>query len=194
MSGAEGCNFKVILNNCFIKSPKFLSCGCLECLPCCHPFQSSITLVYLQLGCAQQWCPVLSPPGSLLSRCEKCTVVLAKSGILLQWMKSPGNLGLQSMCEQMAEELYLPERENTCSWRFRGESSASSAWAWRKSWGKKAEMWLLPQFPAVFRKEGDKYHPFKTSMSAMTSLNQTRCRLCGCYIWYFTDCHKCWTV
>lgn len=40
-------------------------------------------------------------------------VVLAKLSILLQWVRRASDLDLQSMCEQMAGEVYLPERDNT---------------------------------------------------------------------------------
>lgn len=46
---------------------------------------------------------------------------------------------------------------------------ASSAWTCKKSWGKKAELCLPSPFPAALRKEGNRRHPFKTSMSVTTT-------------------------
>lgn len=46
---------------------------------------------------------------------------------------------------------------------------ARSAWACKKSWGKKAELCLPSPFPAALRKEGNRCHPFKTSMSVTTT-------------------------
>lgn len=142
----------------------------MECVPCCHPSLKA-------------WSPGLSAAGmrptvvpstqssslSSLQMWEMHVVVLAKLSILLQWVRRASDLALQSTCEQMAGEVYLPERDNTCSWRFRGKSLASSAWACKKSWGKKAELCLPPRFPAVFRKEGNRCHPFKTSTPATTT-------------------------
>lgn len=158
-----------ILANCFTKSSKFLSCGCTECVPCSHP-----SLKGQRSGLsAAGMCPSVVPstqPSSLSSfqMWEMHIVVLAKLTIPLQWVRT-SDLALQSVFEQMAAELYLPERENTCSQRFRGESLASSPWACKKSCGKKAELCLPVQFPAVFRKEGSRCHPFKTSMSVTTT-------------------------
>lgn len=46
---------------------------------------------------------------------------------------------------------------------------ARSAWACKKSWGKIAELCLPSPFPAALRKEGNRCHPFKTSMSVTTT-------------------------
>lgn len=160
----------IILANYFTKCPKFLSCGCMERAPCCHPSLKGWSSGPSAAGMCPTAMPSTQP--SLLSSLqtwEMHIVVLAKLSVVLQWGRRASNLALQSVCEQMAGELYLPERENTCCRRFRGESSASSAWACKKSWGKKAELFLPPQFPAVFRKEGNRCPPFKTSMSVTTT-------------------------
>lgn len=87
-------------------------------------------------------------------RCEKCPWWYLLH-FLLHRVRKESNLALLPSTALLRRKTLVP----------RGQR----AWACKKSWGKKAELCLPSPFPAALRKEGNRCHPFQTSMSVTST-------------------------
>lgn len=158
----------MLLNDCFcqlsLNPPNFFLVDVCNVFPAATPLWGDGAVGSLQLRCTQQRCPAFHPPVTFFP----AGVRNAHSGTC-QIKLSPA---VSEERKQFAspEHVWADGRWALPSWEGkRLFPEVSSAWACKKSWGKKAELCLPSPFPAALRKEGNRCHPFETSMSVTTT-------------------------